>query len=64
MVKSTLYFIILMFMHLSARDRHRGARWGWGDGGGAQQGGMWASADSREADNAGLWRPLTGWLAW
>ncbi len=33
MVKSTLEFIMLMCVHLSAQDRHQGARWGeWGQG--------------------------------
>lgn len=30
MVKSTLEFIMLMCVHLSAQDRHQGHRWGIG----------------------------------
>lgn len=37
MVKSTLEFIMLMCVHLSAQDRHQGARWGE-PGGGAREG--------------------------
>lgn len=54
MVKSTLEFIMLMCVHLSAQDRHQGHMWGWG---GAHKGSVCASADSRAADIGAVWLP-------
>lgn len=60
MVKSTLEFIMLMCVHLSAQDRHQGARWGEpGRGGqvGANRRAVCARTDSRAADTGAVWLP-------
>lgn len=55
MVKSTLEFIMLMCVHLSAQDRHQGHRWGSGGHGKSVCVSVCLSADSRAADIGAVW---------